>query len=45
MSKADSKHITKLPDHDKKANLNDLTMGDRYDDEEMNIVKNGKGKP
>ena len=42
MNKVDSKHITKLPDHDLRANLNDLTMGDR-DDEEMNLGKNGKG--
>jgi hypothetical protein len=23
------KNVTKLPDHDKKANLNDLTMGEK----------------
>jgi hypothetical protein len=27
------KNITRLPDHDKKANLNDLTMGDKDDNE------------
>lgn len=38
------KNITKLPDHDLKANLTDLTMGEK-DDEEMNKAgRNSKSK-
>lgn len=32
------KNITKLPDHEKKAKLTDLTMGDKDDIEMNNVV-------
>ena len=40
MSKSENvglKHVTKLPDHDHKAKLTDLTMADRDDDVAINI--------
>lgn len=36
------KNITKLPDHEKKANLTDLTMGEK-EDIEMNSSSRSKG--